>query len=49
MSHRTTFQREERGENLDFPVDCPFMLEQIMDGSYYPESRMSPEPGVPST
>ena len=40
---RTTYQMEEHGENPGLPVDCPFTLEQIMDGSYYPESRMSPE------
>ena len=45
---RTIFQMEEHGEDPDLPMDCPFTLEQIMDGNYYPESRMSPEPGTPS-
>ena len=45
---RTTYQMEEHGEDPALPVDCPFTLEQIMDGSYYPGSRVSPEPGTPS-
>ena len=44
---RTMFQMEEHGEDPDLPIDCPFTLEQTMDGDYYPESRMSPEPGTP--
>ena len=44
---RTMFQMEEHGEDPDLPVDCPFTLEQIMNGDYYPKSRMSPEPGTP--
>ena len=45
---RTTFQMEDHGENPDLPMDCPFMLEQIMDGNYYPEFRMPPGSGTPS-
>ena len=44
---RTMFQMEEHGEDPDLPVDCPFTLEQTMDSDYYPESRLSPEPGTP--
>ena len=43
---RTMFQMEEHGEDPALPVDCPFTLEQIMDGDYHPESRMSPQPGT---
>ena len=45
---RAMFQMEEYGEDPDLPMDCPFTLEQIMAGNYYPEFRMSPKPGTPS-
>ena len=45
---KTTYQMEEHGEDPDLPMECPFTLEQIMDGSYYPESRMSAQHRTPS-
>lgn len=46
---RTVFQMEEHGEYPDLPMDCPFMLEPVMDDKCYAEFRMSPaESGTPS-
>ena len=45
---KAAYQMEEHGETPELPVECPFTLPRITDGSYYPDFHMHPEHQAPS-